>query len=259
MKKILAALTLIALIFTACTEETKTPVTVSLSKTTATELGLATNHSHMMITVSNTTSSEATIQWERTETTAVTGWTYNVNGSSTASGTLTIPANGSVEVTLMVIPNGNIGVGAGMLKFYDSEDQAFSMKTFSYTLTTISQYFEVITVSPTSQSVRITDPNTDYKMKLYNPNTADIAVNWNSTMGAGHPAPWVVNVCDPLTCFGPAIINGDFMVPAGDSVDFKFTFDHEATLGTGSATVNFYVPTDSILSITSQTVNHTVQ
>jgi PBP1b-binding outer membrane lipoprotein LpoB len=37
MKKILAALTLSALIFTACTE-TETPVTVNLSKTTATEV-----------------------------------------------------------------------------------------------------------------------------------------------------------------------------------------------------------------------------
>jgi hypothetical protein len=259
MKKILAALTLIALIFTACTEETKTPVTVSLSKTTATELTTTSTHSHMMITVSNTTTNEATIQWERTETTAVTGWTYNVNGSSTASGTLTIPANGSVDVMLMVMPNGTAGAGAGMLKFYDSEDQALSMKTFSYAVTTTSQYFEVITVSPTSQSVRPSDPDTDYKMKLYNPNASEVNVNWASVTDATNPSSWIVNICDPFTCFGPAVVDGTFPIPAGDSVDFKFTFNHASTSGIGAATATFYVATDSVPSLTSQAVNHTVQ
>lgn len=259
MKKILAALTLSALIFTACTE-TDTPVTVNLSRTTATEITTPNVHSHMMLTVSNTTTNEATIQWEHTETTPVAGWTYNVDGSFASSGTLTIPANGSVDVMLMVIPNGNTGTGAGMLKFYDSKDQTLSMKTFTYYVTTVTQYFEVITTTPTSQSIRPSDPpETDYKMKVYNPNTMDMTVNWNSMMGAGHPAPWVVNVCDPLTCFGPAIIDGDFLVPAGDSVDFKFTFKHVATSGTGTATANFYVATDSLFSATSQTVTHTVQ
>lgn len=258
MKKILAALTLSALIFTACTE-TDTLVTVDLSRTTATEVTTPNTHSHMMLKVSNTTANEATIQWEHTETTSVVGWTYNVGGSFASSGALTIPANGSVDVMLMVIPNGNAGTGAGALKFYDSKDQALSMKTFTYSVTTVSQYFEVITTTSTSQTIRPSDPpETDYKMKLYNPHAADITVNWNSVMGAGHPAPWVVNVCDPLTCFGPAIIDGDFLVPAGDSVDFKFTFQHVSTSGTGAATANFYVATDSLFSLTPQTVTHTV-
>lgn len=260
MKKILAALTLVALIFTACTEDTKTPVTVSLSKTTATELGLANSHSHMMITVSNSTSEEATVQWERTETTAVTGWTYSVAGSSAASGTLTIPANGSVDVTLMVMPNGNAGVGAGMLKFYDSEDQALTMQTFSYTLTTVSQYFEVISIDPVSQNnSSSSNSDTDYKMKLYNPNNADIDLNWNFITDAGNPSDWVVNVCDPFNCFPPTVTNGSFPVPAGDSVDFKFTFDHENAAGAGTATANFYVSTDSTNSLTNQMVTLTVR
>jgi len=260
MKKILAALTLVALIFTACTEETKdSAVTVSLSKTTATELGLASSHSHMMITVSNPTANEATIQWERVETTAVTGWTYNVNGSSTASGVLTIPANGSVDVTLMVMPNGNAGVGSGMLKFYDAADQTLTEKAFSYTLTTVSQYFEVITIDPTSQTVRTTSPDTDYKMKVYNPNTSEVTVKWLSTAGASNPSDWVLNVCDPLICFPPNVVSGSFPVPAGDSVDFKFTFNHMSTSGNGTATANFYVGTDSVNSMTPQMVNHTVQ
>jgi hypothetical protein len=258
MKKILAALTLIALIFTACTEP-DTPVTVNLSRTTATEVTTPNVHSHMMLTVSNTTTNETTIEWEHTETTPVAGWTYNVGGSFASSGALTIPANGSVDVMLMVIPNGNAGTGTGTLKFYDSKDQALSMKTFTYSVTTISQYFEVITTTPTSQSIRVNDSITDYKMKLYNPNAADITVNWNSMMDASNPSAWVINVCDPLTCFGPAIIDGDFLVPAGDSVDFKFTFNHVATSGLGSATANFHVATDSLFSLTSQTVNHTVQ
>jgi hypothetical protein len=258
MKKILATLALIALIFTACTE-TETPVTVSLSKATEAKVTTTNTHSHMMITVSNATANEAEIQWEHTETTTVTGWTYNVNGSSTASGTLTIPANGSVDVMLMVMPNGNAGTATGMLKFYDSKDQALSMKTFNYTVTTITQYFEVITVSPISQSIRPNDSITDYKMKIYNPHAANIDVSWTSTMGATNTPNWVINVCDPLTCFGSDIINGTFLVAAGDSADFKFTFDHKSTSGDGSATANFYVATDSILSITSQTVNHNVQ
>lgn len=259
MKKILAALTLVTLFLTACTEENKTPVTVSLSKTTATELGLASSNSNMMVTVSNTTANEATIQWERTETTAVTGWTYSVNGSTMASGTLTIPANGSVDVALMVMPNGNAGAGAGMLKFYDAEDQGLSTQTFSYTLTTVSQYFELITIDPTSQTVRTGDPDTDYKMRVYNPNASDITVNWFSDMGTNNPSNWIINVCDPFTCFGPAIVDGDFQVPAGDTVDFKFTFNHLSTSGNGTATANFFVATDSIGSATAQMVNHTVQ
>lgn len=258
MKKILAGLTLIALIFTACTE-TETPVTVNLSKTTATELTTINTHSHMMIMVSNTTDNEATIQWEHEETTPVSGWTYNVNGSSSASGTLTIPANGSVDVMLMVIPNGNAGTGAGMLKFYDSNDQALSMKTFSYTVTTVSQYFELITISPTSQSVRPSDPDTDYKMRVYNPNGSEINVNWASAMDASNPASWLINVCDPFTCFGADVVDGTFPIAAGDTVDFKFTFNHVSTSGNGAATANFFIATDSTASLTSQTVNHTVQ
>lgn len=258
MKKILAGLTLIALIFTACTE-TETPVTVNLSKTTATELTTINTHSHMMIMVSNTTDNEATIEWEHTETTAVSGWTYNVNGSAAASGTLTIPANGSVDVMLMVIPNGNAGAGAGMLKFYDSKDQALSMKTFSYTVTTVSQYFELITISPTSQSVRPSDPDTDYKMKLYNPNASEVNVNWASSMNASNPTSWLVNVCDPITCFGSDVVDGSFAIPAGDTVDFKFTFNHVSTSGNGGATADFFIATDSTASLTSQTVIHTVQ
>lgn len=259
MKKILAALTFVALIFTACTEETNTPVTVSLSKTTATELGLANSNSTMMFTVSNTTANEATIEWEHDETTSVTGWTYSTNGSSATSGTLTVPANGSVDLTFMVMPNSTAGVGVGMLKFYDASNQALTLQTFSYTLTTVSQYFEVITTSPTSQSIRPSDPDTDYKMKLYNPNTSDITLNWASTVDASNPSSWIINVCDPFTCFGPAIVDGTFEVPAGDSVDFKFTFNHASTSGNGTATANFYVATDSAGSMTSQTVNHTVQ
>jgi hypothetical protein len=258
MKKILAALTLIALIFTACTE-TETAVTVSLSKTTATELGLASQHSHMMITVSNSTDNEATIQWERSETTPVTGWTYNVNGSSVASGALTIPANGSVEVTLMVIPNGNVGEGSGMLKFYDSEDQSATMKEFNYTLTAVSQYFEVIAIDAVSKSVRTTDPlETDFKLKVYNPNTTDITVNWASEAGASNPTAWILNVCDPFTCFGPAVVDGTFPVPAGDSVDFKFTLNHASTTGTGTAMGSFYIATDSTASLTTQSATLTV-
>ena len=259
MKKILAALTLVALIFTACTEETKTPVTVSLSKTSATELGLANSHSHMKFSVSNSTANEATIQWERVETAAVTGWTYSVNGSSTASGTLTIPANGSVEITFMIMPNGNAGVGTGMLKFYDSEDKTLTEKAFNYSLTTVTQYFEIITIDPTSQTVRSTDGDTDYKMKVYNPNTADITLNWSSEKGANNPSNWSIVVCDPFQCLPPTVTTGSFPVPAGDSADFKFTINHVSTAGNGTATANFYVATDSAASLVSQMVTHTVQ
>jgi len=259
MKKILVALTLVALIFTACIEGQNNAVTVNLSKTTATEVGLASSHSNIMITVSNSTANEATIQWERVETAAVTGWTYNVNGNSTASGVLTIPANGSVDVTLMVMPNGNAGVGSGMLKFYDAADQTLTEQTFNYTLTTVSQYFEVITVDPTSQTIRTSsNPETDYKMKVYNPNASDITLNWYTTVDASNPSNWGINVCDPSACLPPEDIDGNFPVPAGDSVDFKFTFKHNATSGNGTATANFFVATDSIGSMASQMVDLTV-
>ncbi|CAA6798920.1 MAG: Unknown protein [uncultured Aureispira sp.] len=258
MKKILAALSLIALLFTAC-KETETPVTVDLSENTATEVTTINSHSHMMVTVSNTTDNEATIQWEHSVTTPVTGWIYTINGSTMASGTLTIPANGSVDVTLMVMPDGVAGAAAGMLKFYDAKDQALSMQTFSYTVTTVTQYFELINITPTSQSIRPNDPDTDYKMKIYNPSNADINVNWTSTMGTTNPSSWVVDICDPFQCFPPGVLDGSFPVPAGDSVDFKFTFKHGTTSGNGTATANFFIATDSLNSLTSQMVDHTVQ
>ncbi|BDS13887.1 hypothetical protein [Aureispira anguillae] len=260
MKNVLVALTLVAILFSACKPDDVTvdPVTVNLSKTTATEMGLAANDKHMMITVSNTTDQEATIQWERAETQAVTGWTYDVNGSTAASGTLTIPANSSKDVTLIVTPNGTVGVGIGTLKFYDSANQALTMKTFTYTLTTLSSYFRIAPQGFTSQSVRSNDPATDYHIWVVNDNTVPVDVNWARTNEATNPSTWQIAICTDATCYTPAIMNESMTVSPGDSVDFKATIDHQLTTGNGGTTPIFWVAADSVNSVLSQELTHEV-
>lgn len=259
MKNILVALTGVALLFSACqTDVTVDPVTVDLSKTTATEMGLASKQKQINVTVKNTTDQEATIQWERTETQSATGWTYDINGSSAASGSLTIGANSSVDVMLKIMPNGNAGVGAGMLKFYDANNQALTMKALTYTMTAVPAFFRLTPQGFASNSVRANDTPTDYHLWVVNDNSIPVDVQWARTGEASNPSAWQIAVCTDATCYTPAIMTESMTVNPGDSVDFKMTFDHQATTGNGSATPIFWVAADSANSVLTKTFTHEV-
>lgn len=260
MKSILILLTLTVLLFSAC--EVKNTVTVELSRTSSTEFGLVTNDKHIRVIVKNTTDQEATIQWDRTETQAVTGWTYDVNGSAAATGTLTIPANTSKEVVLMVTPNGTLGTGSGTLNFYDAADPSLTSKVFSYTLTTLNSYFRIVPQGFTSQSVRMNAPAADYHLWIINDNTIPLDVQWARTNEASNPAAWEVAICtqggSDSVCYAPTIITENVTITPGDSMDFKATIDHQATTGNGGTTPIFWIPTDSINSVLSETFTHEV-
>lgn len=256
MKKSIIALAIATFAFGACTPTTN-PVTVSLSKTTASEIGLTTSTKQVSLTVTNSSTQNATINWERTETTPVTGWTYMVNSGSADNGTLSIAAGASATVTLTIDPHGFAGTGAGTLKFYDSADQNATMKTFTYSYSSLTSYFTLSPVGSMTRTVKANDPSEDYHVWVINNNTVPVPLVWRSIANASNPSSWVVTICTDTYCAPPHILSNVFTVAPGDSVDFKATMDHATTMGAGGTTALFFVAADSAASVVSQTVSHT--
>lgn len=256
MKKLIAAFAITALAFGSCTT-TPTPVTVSLSSASANEIGLVTTTKQVALTVTNSTNQSATINWERTETTAVTGWTYLVNGATGLTGTLSIPAGTSATVTLTINANGLSGTGAGNIKFYDAADQTATMKTFTYNYSTVTSYFSISPVGLMTRSTKYTNPAQDYHIWVINNNNVAVPVTWKRTAETANLANWTVVVCTDSDCYTPTIYTEDMMIAPGDSVDFKATVDHLSTAGSGGTTALFYVAADSATSVLSQVISHT--
>ena len=86
MKKLFLFSILVALFIAACEPAGSTAVTVSLSTSSFTAVGVPTSDTTVTIVVTNSTSQAATINWVRSEGQSVSGWTYMVNGGSAASG-----------------------------------------------------------------------------------------------------------------------------------------------------------------------------
>lgn len=257
MKKIILALAVTAFAFGACTTKPN-PITVSLSSTSSNQIGLKANTKQISLTVSNSTAQTATINWERAETTPVTGWTYMVNADAAASGTLSIPANSSATVTLAINPNNAVGTGAGTLKFYDAADQTTTMKTFTYNFSSVTNYFTILPVGSMNGSARTNDAATDYHISVINSNTIPIDVVWKRTAETANPSVWTVVVCTDLLCWDPTIYSKEMTIAPGDTVDFKATIDHLSTDGSGGTTALFYVASDSAASSATQVITHTV-
>lgn len=258
MKRIILAFAVTALAFGACTTK-PTPVTVALSSTSTNQIGLKANTKQVSLTVSNSTAQAATINWERAESTPVSGWTYTVNGGSAASGTLSIPANSSATVTLAINPNNIVGTGVGTLKFYDAADQTATMKTFTYNYSSVTSYFTISPVGQMADTVRMNAADKDYHIWVINNNTVPVDVVWKRTLETANPSAWTVVVCTDLVCWDPTIYSKEMTLAPGDSVDFKATVGHFATVGVGGTTALFYVASDSLASHVTQTIDHTVE
>lgn len=263
MKKILGAFAVAAVLtFTACEPSqppvTETPITVNLSSTSMTTMGLSSNTKSMTLTVSNTESKDATIKWELEPSSTPPGWTTQVNNNSATEGTITVPANGSVDVMLAINPNNNAGSTMGKLEFYDEADESGTKKEFSYEHTALDAYFTLADQGSLSGSSRSQDPPTDYKIWIINNNSVDVNMRWERTNESANPSAWQLPVCTDALCFTPADLTKPLTVPAGDSVDFKITVDAQSTTGTGGSTVLFYVPADSANSVVPKVISHQV-
>lgn len=212
----------------------------------------------MDIRVENASSRDATINWVHTATQAVSGWTYTINGSLNNTGSFTVLADSFVTIRFEVDPNGAAGNGIGEIAFYDAWFQSTTTQSFSYNLNAITTWFSLKPVGLMTRSIRTNDPDTDYHIWVVNDNAAPVDVKWRRNDNGANPIAWVSTICTDATCWSPSIISKTVTIAPNDSVDFKYTISHQATTGSGGATLEFYVPSDRAYSSKSQVVNHTV-
>ncbi len=261
MKKTLVALAATTLIFAAC-EKTPDPVTVSLSSLTATESTLANSPKTVMVTISNTTDQSATIKWERSETTSPAGFTYMVNGSSDNASEIKLDGNETVEVKLMVNPNGNTGTATGTLSFYDKDNQSSTTQSFAYSVSTVSDLFVIQPVGPTSSSARAAggadgQGGKDYYINVINPTQSTITVTWEK-VETTLPTGWNIPICTDEACYSPSIFTQTMTMEPSDTVVYKATFTPSGNVGAGEMDAIFYVADDSAATHKNQILMHSV-
>jgi len=266
MKKIFLIATTLMFLFSACEQEpgitpTETAVTVSLSQTSSSNTGLSTVDEVVSITVSNNSTKDATISWNRTETQSVTGWTYMVNGNADSSGTLSILAGASTTISFLINPNDSIGNGTGDLTFYDAIDSSTTSQTFSYDYTSIASWFTLIPIGLMNLSIASSDPTTDYRIYVNNDNNIPVNVTWEREDNSSNPTGWSLLVCTDAACYVPSVITETFTIAPNTYVDFKLSIDHNfgpSNLGSGGSTAKFYVVADSANSYKEQAIVHEV-
>jgi len=265
MKKILMAVLAAATIFSACTTETPDPVVVGLSATSSSDITLPASTKTIQVSVTNSSSEAATINWERAEVTAGPAvWTYMVESSSAMTGTVTIAAGATVDISVMIDPNGAAGSTSGTLTFFDDADKAATTKVFTYSLSTVSSYFTTSPIGNLNGSVRATDPH-DYHISVINPNSVPVTLQWARSNESANPAGWSIVVCTDEQCYTESVMTeaislgpagSTATVPPNDTVDFKATFDPNSVLGNGSTTALFYMTSDSANSVVSHLIQH---
>jgi hypothetical protein len=263
MKKILLAFLAVALIFTACTTETVAPIVVGLSATSSSDITLPSSTKTIQVSVTNSSSEAATIKWERAAVTAgPSAWTYMVGSSSAMTGSITIAAGATTDVSVMIDPNGATGSTSGTLTFYDEADKVATTKVFAYSLSTVNSYFTTSPVGSLSQSARATNTQ-DYHISVINPNSVPVTLQWARTNETGNPTGWTVLVCTDELCYTTSILTEAISLgPTGstiqpnDTVDFKATFDPTSVVGNGSTTALFYMMGDSANSAITHLIQH---
>ena len=254
--KIFSFLILIALVFGACQEEVE-PVTVSLSQTETSGMFLSSDmNKSVTVSITNNESNAAEITWERVVTNEPTGFTYMVNGTANMSGTVTVAAGATVDVTLMVHPNGNTGLASGTIQFYDEADKATTMKTYTYSLRSITEWFTATAVGLLTDSDRAINVK-DYYIDVANPNPDTVWVTWEKVENT-LPIGWNIAVCTDAVCWDPSVYTEEMPIaPNGGTVAFKATIDPAGNQGTCSMDAKFYVADDMASSLTTLQVSHT--
>jgi len=254
MKKVLFALFAVTLIFGAC-QKPADPVSVALSKTSQTEATTKDITKNMSFTVTNNTENSATINWERSATSDPSGWMYMVNGDAANSGSFTIEAGATVDITLEVDPNGNMGTAAGMIDFYDADHKDETMQSFTYSVETVAAFFEITPVGLMTDSERATNSK-DYHIWVKNNTSYDVTVTWRTIDNSSNPSQWNTVICTDLTCYTPDITMETMDISPADSVDFKATFEPGGVDGMGGLEALFYVESDSGMTVVSQNISH---
>lgn len=247
---------------TACTTSSN-PIDISLSETKIEKTGLATNPVVMNLRLTNRNYQDVVIHWDRVERQSVTGWTYELNGNTSNSGTFNVPANSSVNIILSILPNGNAGIGSGDIQFYDPAHQQMTSKTFHYKLTALNEYFRLNLENSANATNYISSSSSSYShihhVWVVNDNPVPVRVQWARTKESTIPSPWIIYSKTHKICYGPSVMTDELEnIPPMDSVPFKLIFDHNNSSGYGRTTPIFWVKSDSINSVKVQPFTYEV-
>jgi hypothetical protein len=255
MKKIFLALIVItAFMFGACTREV-VPVTVSLSQNAVSEMFLSSvNSKTVVVSIENTTNDDAEINWEREAIDNPAGFTYMVNGAAAMSGVLTVVAGESIDVMLMVHPNGNTGLASGSIKFYDSRDMDQTIQTYTYSLRSITEWFTISANGLLTNSNKASS-DADYYINVVNPNPEAVGITWRKV--DAFDSNWQSTVCTNGNCCLPVDYSKDMAVGPNETVNFKMTIRPNGVVGNGTVDALFFVPADSTNTVASLQINHT--
>lgn len=253
-------------LFSACEQEpditpAETAVTVSLSEMSSSNTGISTVDKTVSITVSNNSTKDATISWNKTETQSVTGWTYMINGNAATSGTFNILAGATTIIPFVINPNDSIGNGTGNITFYDVIDSSMTSQTFTYDHTSVASWFTLVPIGLMNLSVASSDPTTDYRIYVNNSNNIPVDVTWEREDYSSNPTGWSILVCTDAACYIPSVITETFTIAPNTYVDFKLSIDHNSgpnNLGSGGSMAKFYVVADSVNSYKEQAITHEV-
>lgn len=254
MKQISLFLLFFAITFTACDTTKDNGVTVTLSENSFDKMGLKTNLISKTISVTNPSDAAVDISWV-SNTSLPNGWTLSVNSSSTSNGTLNIPANQSIDVTLSVDPSSIVGTGDGTIEFFDGTNEEGTKVIFSFTIEAVEQLYTLVVPGNLNSSAKANN-TFDHHIYVYNPNSQPVELKWRKVEGASNPAQWQIAICTDTDCYAPFVFYQTITVNPMDSVDFKCTFDPQSTLGSGSIDALFFMESDSANTLQSRTILH---
>lgn len=259
MKKILFAMAVLLTTFTACTPE-ETPIMFTFSNTTFSESGNSTATKSMTTTITNTTDTEGSINWDLSETTAVTGWTYTITVDGTpqsgTSGSFDITGNQSLTIEVTIAPNGNAGTGVATLTFLENARTLGAVAyTYAATAAPAPPQFS-LSVLNDSGSSNAANPM-EYTTILTNLSSDSLEISWIRVPETTNPSSWQYTTCDHITCYAPFIDSRTYKIAGNLTINFKTEFRTNSVTGTGAVSTHFFLPSDSLGTVQTYTVTHT--
>lgn len=146
MKKVLFAAACLSIFSTACEpDEPVLPdaVRFSLAATSAGNTGRASSAElDAKVKFYNLENKTISIRWQRYDVMLPTDWQVATCDNSqcwvpqVTEQTMSIPANDSFDMKLVVYPNGAVGVGTAKIRFYDPTDSTRTVQSVLYTVET---------------------------------------------------------------------------------------------------------------------------
>ena len=107
-----------------------------------------------------------------------------------------------------------------------------------------------------SNTGRASGTEVDAKVKFYNLESKTISIKWQR-YDVMVPTDWQVATCDNEQCRVPAVTEFTMTIPANDSFDMKLVVYPNGVVGTGTAKIRLYDPTDSARTV--QSILYTVE